>query len=64
MNSSFNVSLNQKRSVLVCDLLCNNSCFVCQLYVDKSLTLRARDLIFFATDIQTVNYHSANHCYS
>ena len=38
------------------ELLSNNSLFVGQLYEDKSLALRARDLIFFTTDIQTVNY--------
>ena len=37
------------------ELLCNNSLFVGQLYDDKSLALRARDLIFFTTDLQTVN---------
>ena len=36
------------------ELLSNNSLFVGQLYKDKSLTLRARDLIF-TTDLQTVN---------
>ena len=35
------------RSALVRELLCNNSLFVGQLYEDKSLALRARDLIFF-----------------
>ena len=34
------------------ELLSNNSLFVGQLYEDKSLTLRARDLIFFTTDLQ------------
>ena len=29
---------------------------------DKSLALRARDLIFFTTDLQTVNYYSTIHC--
>ena len=37
------------------DLLNNNSLFVGQLYEDKSLALRARDLISFTTDTQTVN---------
>ena len=36
------------------ELLSNNSLFVGQLYEDKSLTLRARDLIFSTTDHQTV----------
>ena len=40
------------------ELLSNNSLFVGQLYEDKSLALRARDLIFFITDLQTVNYYS------
>ena len=40
------------------ELLSNNSLFVGQLYEDKSLALRARDLIFFTTDLQTVNYYS------
>ena len=31
------------------ELLSNNSLFVGQLYEDKSLALRARDLIFFTT---------------
>ena len=39
------------------ELLNNNSLFVGQLYEDKSLALRARDLIF-TTDPQTVNYYS------
>ena len=38
------------------ELLSNNSLFVGQLYADKSLALRARDLIFFTTDLQTVNF--------
>ena len=37
------------------ELLSNNSLFVGQLCEDKSLVLRARDLISFTTDIQTVN---------
>ena len=48
------VSSNRNRSALVRELLCNNSLFVGQLYEDKSLALRARDLIFFTTYIQTV----------
>ena len=44
----------QFRSALVRELLCNNSLFVGQLYEDKSLALRAHDLIFFTTDLQTV----------
>ena len=34
---------------------------VCQLYEDKSLALRARDLIFFTTDLQKVNYYPTIH---
>ena len=36
------------------ELLSNDSLFVGQLNEDKSLALRARDLIFFTTDLQTV----------
>ena len=36
------------------ELLSNNLLFVGQLYEDKSLALRARDLIFFTTNLQTV----------
>ena len=49
------VSSNRNRSALVRELLCNNSLFVGQLYEDKSLALHACDLIFFTTDLQTVN---------
>ena len=56
------VSLNRNRSALVRDVLCNSSLFVGQLYEDKSLALRARDLIFFTTDLQTVNYYTTIHC--
>ena len=57
------VCLNGNRLALVRELLSYNSLFVGQLYKDKSLTLRARDLIFFTTDlIQTMNYYSTNHC--
>ena len=57
--SLFIVCSNRNRSALVRELLSNNSLFVGQLYDDKSLALRARDLIFFTTDLQTVNYYSA-----
>ena len=60
--SSFIVSSNRNRLALVCELLCNNSLFVGQLYEDKSLALHARDLIFFTTDLQTVNYYTTIHC--
>ena len=60
--SSFIVSSNRNRSAVVRELLCNNSLFVGQLYEDKSLALRARDLIFFTTDLQTVNYYTTIHC--
>ena len=59
---SFIVSSNRNRSALVRELLCNNSLFVGQLYEDKSLALRSRDLIFFTTDLQTVNYYTTIHC--
>ena len=38
--------------------LCNNSLFVCQLYEDKFLEMCACDLIFFTTDLKTVNYYT------
>ena len=60
--SSFIMSSNRNRSALVRELLRNNSLFVGQLYEDKSLALRARDLIFFTTDLQTVNYYTTIHC--
>ena len=60
--SSFIVSSTRNRSALVRELLCNNLLFVGQLYEDKSLALCARDLIFFTTDLQTVNYYTAMHC--
>ena len=49
---------SRNRSPLLCELLSNNSLFVGQLYEDKSLALPARDLIFFTTVLQTVNYYS------
>ena len=60
--SSFIVCSNRNRSALVRDLLSYNSLFVVQLYEDKSFAMRARDLIFFTTDLHTVNYYSTNHC--
>ena len=51
---SFIVCLNWNRSLrsaLVRDLLSYNKLFVGQLYEDKSLVLRARDWIFFTTDL-------------
>ena len=59
--SSFIVSSNRNRSALVRELLCNNSLFVGRLYEDKSRALRARDLIFSTTDLQTVNYYTTIH---
>ena len=61
---SFIVCYNRNRSAPLRELLSNNSLFVGQLYDDKSLSLRARDLIFFTTDLQTVNYYSTIHCWS
>ena len=58
--SSFILSSNRNRSALGRVLLCNNSLIVGQLYEDKSLALRARDLIF-TTDLQTVNYYTTIH---
>ena len=60
--SPFIVYSNRNRSALVRELLSNNSLFVGQLYDDKSLALRAHDLIFFTTDLQTVNYYSTILC--
>ena len=60
--SSFIVSSNRNRSALVRKVFCNNSLFVGLLFEDKSLALRARDLIFFTTDLQTVNYYTTIHC--
>ena len=54
--SSFILCENRNRSAPVHELLCNNSLLVSKLYEDKSLALRARDLIFFTTYLQTVNY--------
>ena len=59
---SFIVCSNRNRSAAVRELLSNNSLFIGQLYEDKSLALRARDSIFFTTDLQTVNYYSTIHC--
>ena len=58
----FDVCKNRNRSALMSQLLSNNSMFVVQLYEDKSRALRARDLIFFTIDLQTVNYYSTIHC--
>ena len=58
----FIVCWNRNRSAVVCELLSNYSLFVGQLYEDKSLALHARDLIFFTTDFQTVNYYTTIHC--
>ena len=44
------------------ELLSNNSLFVGQLYEVKSLALHVRDLIFFTTDLQTVNYYTTILC--
>ena len=46
----------RNRSATVRELLSSNSLFVGQLYEDKSLALRTRDLIFFTTELQTVDY--------
>ena len=61
---SFILCWNRNRSALVCELLSNNSLFVSELYKDKSLELHACDLIFFKTDLQTVNYYSRIHSIS
>ena len=49
--SAFIVCKNRNRSAPVRESLSNNSLFVGQLYEHKSLALRARDLIFFTTDL-------------
>ena len=53
---------NRNRSAPVRELLSNNSLFVGQLCEDISLALRTLDLIFFTTDLQTVNYYATIHC--
>ena len=58
--SSFIVCRNKNRFGLVCELLNNNSLFDSQLYEDKSLALRACDVIL-TTYLQTVNYYSIVH---
>ena len=45
----------------MCELLSNNLLFVGELYEDKSLVLRAHYLIYFTTDLQTVNYYATSH---
>ena len=52
--------LESNRSALLLELLSNNSLFVGQMYENKSRALRPLDLIFFTTDLQTVNYYSNN----
>ena len=54
---SFIVCQNRNRSAPVHELLNNNSLFVGQLCEDKSVALGPRDLIFFTTGLQTVNYY-------
>ena len=60
--SSFIVCFNLNRSAIVRELLSNNSLFVVQLYEDKSLALRACDVISFTTNLQTVNYYLTINC--
>ena len=60
--SSFIVCKNPNRSALVCELLSNNSLFVGQMIEDNSHVLHVRYLIFFTTDLQTVNDYSTIHC--
>ena len=66
--SSLIVCQNRNRSApvreLLIDYMSNNSLFGGQLYEDKSLALRTRDLIFFTADLQTVNYYPTIHCWS
>ena len=42
-------------------LYCVNCCAIIHCLEKKSLALCARDLIFFTTDLQTVNYDSKLH---
>ena len=56
------VCSNLNRSAIVRELLASNSLFVGKLYEEKSLALRASDLIFFTTDLQTVSYYTTVHC--
>ena len=56
--SSFIVSLNRNRLALVCEMLCNHSLFVDQLYENKSLALLTRDLFLsLQNDLKSVNYY-------
>ena len=64
VSSFFVVYSNRNKSALVRDLLSYSSLFVGQLYEDNLLALRARDYIFFTTDIRTVNNYAANNCQS
>ena len=43
------------KSAPVFELFSNNSLFVGKLYKDKSIALRARDFVYFTTELQTVN---------
>ena len=52
----FIVCWNRNGSAPVREMLSYNSLFRGQLYEDKSLALRAHDLIFFTTDLQKVKY--------
>ena len=62
--SSENLRLKSKyHSLLMGELLSNISLFVGQLYADKSLALRARDLFCFTTYLQTVIYCSTIHSF-
>ena len=56
------IVLNQNRSAQVHELLSNDSLFLGLLYENESLVLRARDLIFYITDIKTVDYYPTFHC--
>ena len=54
--------VKSNRSALMRELLNDNLLFVGKLYKDESLVLCAHDLIFFTTDLQTVNYFSTILC--
>ena len=63
MISSFIVCLNRYRSAVVRDLESNDSLFVSQMYQDRKFGLLARNLIFFTTVLQNVDYYSTkNQC--
>ena len=62
--SSFIVCWDRNTSALVWERLSNYLLFVSQLYKEKSLGLRAHDLIFFKTDLQlNRSAQNTHNCY-